>query len=357
MARTDVDPDALKRYSFTVWSYKQGEVVSLLIHLGDELGLYRAMAGAGPLTSVDLAERTGLNERLLREWLLGNAAAGVIERVDDGVYELSPEGVAVLADEDNSLAFSGGAFRGGFEPDLIGALKESFRTGIGVTYEQQGPRAAAGLARMTGPWSRLALVSTILPALDGVVPKLEAGGTAVDVGCGSGVTVCTIAEAYPKARVIGYDPSSIAIGQARERAAEAQLDNATFVQGGAEDLPSDTGADFVLTFDCLHDMARPDKAMAAIRQAIAPDGTWLIKDIRSSGDFERDRRNPMLAMFYGFSVSSCLQSAMSTPDGLGLGTLGLHPAKAEEMVRAAGFSSFVTHDFEDVANLYYEVRV
>jgi SAM-dependent methyltransferase len=169
--------------------------------------------------------------------------------------------------------------------------------------------------------------------------------------------VCTIAAAYPNAQVTGYDPSSIAIDQARERAAEAQLDNATFVQAGAEDVPAGMDADLVLTFDCLHDMPRPDKAMAAIRQAIAPDGTWLIKDIRSSGDFERDRRNPMLAMFYGFSVSSCLQSAMSTPDGLGLGTLGLHPTKAEEMVRAAGFSSFVTHDFEDVANLYYEVRV
>jgi SAM-dependent methyltransferase len=357
MASTDIDPDALKRYSFTVWSYKQGEVVSLLIHLGDELGLYKTMAGAGPLTSAELAERTGLNERLLQEWLLGNAAANLIERVDDGVYQLSPEGVAVLADEDQSLFFSGGAFRGGFEPSIIEALIESFRTGIGVTYEQQGPRAAAGLARMTGPWSRLALTSTILPALDGVVPKLEAGGIAVDVGCGAGVTVCTIAAAYPNAQVTGYDPSATAIAQARDRAAEAGLDNATFVEGGAEDLPAGTGADLVLTFDCLHDMPRPDKAMAAIRQAIAPDGTWLIKDIRSSGDFERDRRNPMLAMFYGFSVSSCLQSAMSTPDGLGLGTLGLHPARAEEMVRAAGFSSFVTHDFEDVANLYYEVRV
>ncbi|MDH4365775.1 MAG: hypothetical protein OEY70_16995, partial [Acidimicrobiia bacterium] len=107
----------------------------------------------------------------------------------------------------------------------------------------------------------------------------------------------------------------------------------------------------------LHDMPRPDRAAAAIRRAIQPDGTWLIKDIRSSGSFEKDRRNPMLAMFYGFSVASCLQSALSEPGGLGLGTLGLHPERAEQLVRDAGFGSFTTHDFNDAANLYYEARI
>ncbi len=351
------DPDALKQFSFTVWTYKMGEQVSLLIHLGDRLGLYRALHGAGPLTSHEVADRAGLDERFVREWLLGQAAARLLERHDDGRFELTEVQAAVLADEEGSLSFSLGAFRGGTSPEAIDALVESFRTGRGITYEQQGPAAAAGLARMTGPWSRLALTSVILPALDGVVAKLEAGATVVDIGCGGGVTATTIAQAFPNSRCIGYDPSSIAIDMARERAAAAGLDNATFVDATAVELPAGTAADLVLCFDCLHDMPRPDQALAAIRSALADDGTVLIKDIRSTGDFERDRRNPLLAMFYGFSVTSCLQSACSEPGGMGLGTLGLYPERMEELVTAAGFASFTRHEFEDAANLYYEARI
>ena len=353
----DLDPDDVKKFSFTVWTYKMGEQVALLIHLGDRLGLYRVLAGRGPRTSAEVATDAGLDERLVREWLLGQAAARLIERHDDGRFELTPVQASVLADEDGSLTFAAGAFRGGIAPDQIDALVESFRTGVGVSYEQQGTAAAAGLARMTGPWSRLALVSTILPALDGVVAKLEAGATVVDVGCGAGVALTTLAEAFPASRCIGYDPSSSAIELARQRAADAGCDNATFVADGAAALPPDLGADLVLCFDCLHDMPRPDEAATAIRGAMADDGTWLIKDIRSTGDFDRDRRNPLLAMFYGFSVASCLQSALSEPGGMGLGTLGLHPSRAEALVREAGFTSFVTHQFDDAANLYYEVKI
>jgi SAM-dependent methyltransferase len=351
-----VDPDALTKYSFTVWSYKQGEMVSLMIHLGDRLGLYRAMADHGPMHSEPLAAATGLHERFVREWLLGQAAAKLLTRHDDGSFELTPEGKAVLVDEEASLAFSAGAFRGGIEPEVLDRLADSFRTGTGITYEQQGPKAAAGLARMTAPWSRIALVPTILPALDGVVARLAEGGSVVDVGCGSGVTIATIAEAFPAARCVGYDPSSIAIDQARQLVEAKGLGNVELVGAGGEDLPEEPTFDLVLTFDCLHDMPHPDRTIAAIGRAIRPDGTWLAKDIRSTGTFERDARNPMLALMYSFSVASCLQSAMSAEGGMGLGTLGLHPARLEELARAAGFTRFTTHDFDDVANLYYEIR-
>jgi 2-polyprenyl-3-methyl-5-hydroxy-6-metoxy-1,4-benzoquinol methylase len=353
----ELDQDELKRLGFAVWSYKMGEQVALMIHLGDRLGIYRSLQGAGPLTTDQVAERTDLDERLVREWLLGQAAAKLVDRLDDGRYELSPVQAAFLADEEGSLSFAAGAFRGGTDPTNVDALVESFQTGLGVSYEQQGTAAAAGLARMTGPWSRLALNSVILPALDGVVDKLEAGATVVDVGCGAGVTCLTIGGAFPNSRCIGYDPSSIAVAMASDAAAEMALDNVSFVNAGAEDLPAGMGADLVICFDCLHDMPFPDEAAAAIRAAIADDGTWLIKDIRSTGSFEKDRRNPLLAMFYGFSVASCLQSALSAPGGRGLGTLGLHPEVAESLVRGAGFGSFVEHDFEDAANLYYEARV
>ncbi|MEM7272494.1 MAG: class I SAM-dependent methyltransferase [Actinomycetota bacterium] len=352
-----LDQDELNRFLFSVWNYKMGEQVSLMIHLGDRLGLYQVMTDAGPLTSDEVATRAGLTERLVREWLLGQAAAGLIDRQGDGRFQLTAVGAAVLANEESSINFAAGAFRGGTDPESVEALLTSFRTGIGVTYEQQGTAAAAGLARMTGPRSRLALTSEVLPALDGVVQKLEAGATVIDVGCGAGVTATTIAAAYPASTCVGYDPSGIAIGMARDRATEAGLDNVRFVEAPAEALPGDGDADLVLCFDCLHDMPHPDRAVAAIRSAMAEDGTLLVKDIRSTGDFDLDSRNPMLAMFYGFSVASCLQSALSEPGGMGLGTLGLHPARLRELVADVGFHSVIEHDLDDAANLYYEVRI
>lgn len=351
-----VDPDELKMFSFQVWSYKQGEMVSAMIHLGDRLGLYRAMVDQGPMTSTALAEATGTHERFVREWLLGQAAARLLTRHDDTTFEMTRLQAAVLADEESSIAFSVGAFRGGFSEQHMDALERSFRTGLGITYEEQGPGATAGLARMTGPWARLGLVSNILPAVDGLIEQLEAGITVADIGCGSGVLACKLAELYPKSTITGYDPSATAIANATQRATDAGLTNVTFVEAFAQDLPTEATYDFMTTFDVLHDMTRPDDAIAVAKQALKPDGVWLVKDIKSAGNWDLDQRNPMLAMMYGFSVTSCLQSAMSEPDGMGLGTLGLHPAKAEEMMRAAGFTQFTAHDVGDSSNLYYEVR-
>jgi len=353
---TELDQDAIKMFGFKVWTYKMGEQVSLMVYLRDQLGLYKTMAGSGAMSSHDVAAEAELNERFVREWLLGQAAAGLIDRHDDGQFELTPVQAAVLADETDSIAFAAGAFRGGVDTSVLDKIANSFRTGIGMTYEEQGPNAAAGLARMTGPWSRLALTSTVLPALDGVVAKLEAGALVVDVGCGGGVMLTTLAQAFPNSTCVGYDPSDVAVDIARKRATEMGLENIEFVVAGGEDLVAGSGYDLVITFDCMHDMAFPDRTAAAIKGAIADDGTWLLKDIRSTGDFNKDMRNPLLAMFYGFSVASCLQSAMSEPGGAGLGTLGLHAAAAQELTEAAGFTQFTTHDLNDAANLYYEVR-
>lgn len=354
-AQTELDPDELKRFSFTVWSYKMGELVSFMIFLGDELNLFSAMSGAGPMSSSELAAATQLNERFVREWLHGMAAAKLFDRHEDGRFEMSAVAGAHLADEDGSVHFACGAFRGGTDPKVVAALVDSFRTGIGITYEAQGPGLASGLARMSGPRSRLELTTVVLPGLDGVVEKLESGIRVCDIGCGGGVALQTMALAYPNSTFVGLDPSATAIAQAREAAAD--IENLSFVEARGEDLTADEPFDLILTLDCLHDMPRPDLAAAAVRRAIADDGTWLIKDIKSTGDFNRDRKNPMLAMLYGFSLASCLQSAMSEPDALGLGTVGLHPARAEELVKEAGFSRFVEHDFDDPSNLFYEVRV
>ena len=356
MAAAEIDPEALKRYSFNVWSYKQGEIVSLMIHIGDRLGLYRALQGAGPVTAAELAARTGLKERWLFEWLRGQAAARLLDYHDPDRFELSPVGAAVLADETGSLAFAAGAFAVPTPAETIDKLCDAFRTGIGLSYEALGPNAAHRTERMLGPWVRQALVPRIIPALDGVQAKLERGAKVADVGCGSGLALASMAAAFPKSTFHGYDPSSHAIANCNTKVREQKLSNMQAFVASGEALPSVPTYDFVITFDCLHDMTRPAGVIEAIRRALKPDGTWLIKDIRSTPDFKKNMRNPMLAMFYGFSVSACMSSALSEPGGAGLGTLGFNPEVAERMVRAAGFTRFTPHDFEDPSNLYYEVR-
>ncbi|MDP6377386.1 MAG: class I SAM-dependent methyltransferase [Pseudomonadales bacterium] len=356
MPEANIDADELKRYSFSVWNYKQGEIVSLMIQIGDRLGLYKTLAGAGPVTAAELAGISGLKERWLLEWLRGQAAARLLDYHDEERFELNPVGAAVLADEENSLAFAAGAFAGGTPPETVDKLVEAFRTGIGLSYEELGPNAAHRTERMLGPWTKQSLVPQILPALDGVVEKLEVGAVAADVGCGGGIAVSTLAQAFPNTTFHAYDPSTHAIERCQAKVANYDLDNLEAFVAGGEQLPDVPTYDFVITFDCIHDMTRPAEVISRIRQALKPDGTWLIKDIRSQPDFKANMRNPLLAMFYGFSVSACMSSALSEPNGAGLGTLGFNPDVAERMVREGGFTRFHEHDFEDPSNLYYEVR-
>lgn len=353
---TAPDPEAVGLFAFRVWGYKQGEMVSLLIHLGDRLGLYRALAGAGPVTAPALASTTGLHERWVLEWLRGNAAADLLSSADGEWFELTPEGAEVLVAEDTSLAFAAGAFTAPMDASVVDDLADAFRTGVGLPYDRLGPAGAHRTERMLGPWARIALVPRIIPALDGVVDGLRAGIDVADVGCGAGVALTALAEAYPASRFHGYELSRHALERAAGRVQALGLDNVTLHPQRAEELPADHGFGLVLTFDCLHDMTRPADAIAAIRRAIADDGTWLIKDIRCSGSWAADRRNPMLAMFYGFSITSCMSSALSEPGGAGLGTVGFSTEVAEAMTRDAGFTRLTVHDFDDPANLYYEVR-
>lgn len=352
-----VTEDEIKAFSFNIWSYKQGEMVSMMIHLGDRLGIYKALVGAGPMTADQLADKTGYHPRWLQEWLLNQAAARILESEDGTTFSLPEAGAAVLADEENSLHFAAGAFAAPTHPDLIDRLAEAFRSGIGLSYEELGPSGAHRTERMLGPWARLALVPRIIPALDGIEDKLKNGAVACDVGCGGGLAIAALAAAFPASEFHGYDPSTHAIANARRKKEEQGLDNLHLHQGSGVDLPEGPTYDFVITFDCMHDMTRPDQTIAAIRRSLKPDGTWLIKDIKSFGDFRKNRKNPMLAMMYGFSVSACMSSALSEEGGMGLGTLGFHPQVAREMTRAGGFSGFVQHDFDDPTNFYYEVRI
>jgi 2-polyprenyl-3-methyl-5-hydroxy-6-metoxy-1,4-benzoquinol methylase len=353
------DDEATARFAFRVWGYKQGELVSLLIHLGDRLGLYRALDGAGAVSAAGLAGATGLHERWLLEWLRANAAADLLESPDGATFELTAAGAAVLAREDESLRFAAGAFTAPLDPALVDELADAFRTGRGLPYDRQGPSGAHRTERMLGPWARLALVPVLVPALGGVHEALTEGIHVADIACGAGVALAALAQAYPASTFHGFELSRHALERAARRVAEAGLTNVELHDRRAEEVEAPEGTNgfgFVLTFDCLHDMTRPGDAIAAIRRAIAPDGVWLIKDIRCDDSWATNRQNPMLAMFLGFSVTSCMSSALSEPGGAGLGTVGFTPQVAERMVRDAGFTSFAVRDFDDPANLYYEVR-
>ncbi|HEY5874697.1 MAG TPA: class I SAM-dependent methyltransferase [Ilumatobacteraceae bacterium] len=352
------DPDRLKLYSFAVFTKLEGAVTSGMIHLGDRLGLYAAMRAAGDLVTTDeLAERTGLAERWVREWAYNQAAAKLIDVDADERFSLSPEAAAVLASPDHPAYGMGMFHRLPQTMRTLDEMPESFRTGVGHDYDSHGPEGAVGIERSFEPWNRTFLLPVVLPALEGVVERLSAGATVADVGCGAGGAVLLMADAFPASRFHGYDISRYALERARTKAAEAAAPNAWFHDPRDEPLPTDGSVDLVTTFDCIHDMTHPQEMIEAIRAAIADDGTWLLVDIKARDTFaENVAKNPMAPLMYGISVLSCMSSALSEPDGAGLGTLGLPERTAREMASAAGFTRFRKLPVDHPVNAFYEIR-
>lgn len=355
---SDLDPKDLGRFAFLVFSKLEGAVTAGMIHLGDRLGLYRALAAADqPLSTSQLAAATGLQERWVREWAYNQGAAHIIEVDEAERCSLSPAGVAVLADPDQP-SFGAGSFH--HLPQTMAALErlpEAFRTGVGLAYDEHGPECADGIGRGFEPWMNAFLVPLVLPALDDVVPKLEAGAEVIDVGCGTGGAALRLAEAFPLSHVRGFDISEHALVRATDRRGERGLSNVSFHDPRVTPVPADGSVALAVTLDCIHDMTDPAGVIAGLRRALAPDGTWLLVDIKAHDDFATNaERNPMASMMYGISVLSCMSSALSEPGGAGLGTLGLPPSKAEQLARDAGFTRFRRLDIDHPINAFYEIR-
>jgi len=334
----------------------EGAFTCALGYLGDRLGLYAALADIGPALSEELAGKTGLHERWVREWLRQQAAAGILEH-EGGRFHLTPEAEQIFAREDSPF-FAAGIFQNVM--GLLGTidgLEESFRTGVGAPYDSFGRQVAVGVERTLAPFFRTRLVPEVLPRLEGAVEKLEAGARVADVGCGAGLALVEMAKAFPRSEFHGYDNSRFALARAEAHKAEAAVANLTFHETTHARLPEDESFDLITTFDCIHDMTHPTEAIAAIRRSLRSDGTWFVADIRGYASFEENlEAQPLSGMMYGFSVLCCMRAALSVRDGEGLGTLGFPENVAREKAREAGFTRFTKHDFDNPLNDYYEIR-
>jgi len=325
-----------------------------LVHLGDALGLYRAMAEAGRVDSVELARRTGTHERYVREWLAAQAAAGYVQYdAEADHYWLDPAQAAVLADEEN-LFFGAGGFESVAavwrdEPKV----REAFRTGAGVGWHEHSACMFRGTERFFRPAYRRHLVSEWIPALDGVAEKLERGARVADVGCGHGASAILLAQSFPASRFFGFDAHGPSIDRARQLAKEAGVeDRVVFEEGVAKDYPG-TGYDLVTFFDCLHDMGDPTGAGRHVRETLAPDGTWMIVE-PFAHDALVDNLNPVGRLYYAFSTLICTPASRSQEVGACLGAQA-GERRLRTVVEAAGFTRF-RRATETPFNLVLEAR-
>ncbi len=359
--KRNAQEDAMKMFSFAVFSKLEGAVTAGMIHLGDRLGLYSFLAENSNITSQELADGCGLHERWVREWAYNQAAAHLItsQTSEGGVvrFGLTDEAVAVLASPDHP-AYGMGMFHR--LPQTMQALQEMpecFRTGLGLDYDSHGPEGAVGIERSFEPWNQAFLLPIVIPAIHGLTKLLSEGASVIDIGCGAGGAAMLLAQAFPKSNFTGYDISQFALERAKDRQSEKQITNVKFIDPRVDPIVQDGSVDFVMTFDCIHDMTHPQEMMQTIRGALKDDGVWLLVDIKALDGLEQNMmHNPMASLMYGISILSCMSSAMSSPDGAGLGTLGFSSSRAKSMAVAAGFSHFEQLAIEHSVNAFYEIR-
>ena len=339
MSATEIDEAKLEAFMGQAVTDMGAVISAPLFVIGEKLGLYKAMAHAGPLTSQEVAERSGAAERNVREWLRNQAAGGYIT-YDPGSdrYTLPDEHALALADEDSPFYILG-------VYDSIASLYadedqilEAFRSGRGMGWHEHDHRLFRGTERFFRPGYRGNLVSEWIPALDGVQAKLERGAKVADIGCGHGASTIIMAEAFPNSQFVGFDYHEASIERAAEAAEEAGVgDRISFEVAAAKDYPG-SGYDLVCVFDCLHDMGDPVGAAAHVRQTLDGDGTWMIVE-PFANDRVEENFNPVGRIFYGASTVICTPASLSQEVGLALGAQA-GEARIADVVEAGGFTRF-----------------
>ena len=353
MAVTDIDEQKLEAFIGHAATEVGAALNVALVTLGDELGLYRAMADGQPVTPAELAARTGTQERYVREWLSTQAASGFVE-LDGDAYVLPPEHALVLADDASPFSMTGTFQSANAAVAIRERLADRFTNGDGVGWHEHHHDLWHGTERAFATAYRTHLIAEWLPALDGVVAKLEAGALVADVGCGHGASAILMAVAFPASRFVGIDYHEGSIATARQRAAEAGVaDRVSFEVAGAADLPGED-YDVVAFFDAFHDLGDPLAAARRAADALAPDGTLLVVE-PFAGDTVEDNLNPIGRLYYGFSTLVCTPGSLSQPGAAGLGTQA-GEARLAEVLRAAGFGE-VRRAAESPLNLVLEARL
>jgi len=308
----------------------------VMISLGHKLGLYRTMAGAGPLSATELARRSGCAERYVREWLNAQAAGGYVAyHPSSGTYELTPEQELILANPDGPAHIPPAW-------DVVASLWfdeekaiEAFRSGEGIAWGDHDERLFCGVAAFFRSSYRSELVPNWLPALDGVVERLRAGGRVADVGCGHGHSTILMAEAFPESRFTGYDVHEGSVEAARANALEAGVtDRVDFQVASAKDYPA-RDLDLVCFFDCLHDMGDPAGAAAHARRSLGPDGTVMLVE-PFANDRVEDNLNPIGRLYYASSTMLCCAHSLSEEVGLALGAQA-GESRLTAVLKDAGF--------------------
>ncbi len=351
---TAIDQDKLMGFVFRAVDEVGATLNTALVVMGERLGLYRALADAGPLTPAELAERTGNAERYVREWLNAQAAGRYIDYdPDSGRFTLPAEHAVALTDEASA------AYLPGFFQIALGTVLDSpriadaARTGQGVGWHDHNADVFNGCERFFRTMYNAHLLADWLPALDGVVAKLERGASVADVGCGHGASTILMAKAFPASTFVGSDYHEGSIITARQRAAEAGVGDRVRFEVAAASTYSGSGYDLVTMFDCLHDMGDPAGAARHVHQSLSADGTWMIVE-PAAGDRVEDNLNPVGRAYYSFSTLLCTPASLSQEVGLALGAQA-GEARIRDVVTMAGLSRF-RRASETPFNLVFEAR-
>jgi 2-polyprenyl-3-methyl-5-hydroxy-6-metoxy-1,4-benzoquinol methylase len=350
-----VDQDKLNQFVGKFVSDLGASVHGPTILLGEQLGLYKALAAAkGPMTPKELADKTSTSERYIREWLAGQAASGYVNHdATTGKFSMSPEQAFTLASEDSPVYIPGAFYIVASLYRDHRKLAEAYRTGKGFGWHEHHNDLFLGTQKFFKPGYLANLVSSWLPSLEGVVPKLQRGARVADVGCGHGASTIIMAKAFPKSNFVGYDYHLESIEMARNiSVTEGVTGNTDFEVALAKDYKGGD-YDLVTFFDCLHDMGDPMGAAKHVYESLKPDGTWMIVEPNAKESVQ-ENLNPVGRVFYNASSMVCVPSSLAQEIGLGLGAQA-SDADLRKVIKGGGFTR-IRKATETPFNRVFEAR-